>query len=301
VPSVIDEAAVRACLEREWGLGNAEVVAHHGGMGSATWFISVDERRWVAKAVAPALRPHFVGGLRVATALEAGGIPAGAPAPTRDGRPVLDVGGQGLALLTWVAGEELTGASADEQRTIGRTLGRVHRALCGVAVGAVQRFHWVRPEAPHVALRPWIRPAVRSAVAALDELGPRSLTWGLLHTDPAPGHFRFDRSSGRCGVIDWSVALEGPLLYDLASAVMYMGGPGRADHLVRAYLDQAVVAAAEAERALPVLLRFRWAVQADYFARRIVERDLTGIDGPAANEKGLEDARRWLDRLDGVG
>jgi len=31
-------------------------------------------------------------------------------------------------------------------------------------------------------------------------------------------------------------------------------------------------------------------VQADYFARRIVERDLTGIDGPADNGKGLEDA-----------
>ena len=51
---------------------------------------------------------------------------------------------------------------------------------------------------------------------------------------------------------------------------------------------------AEVERALPVLLRFRWAVQADYFARRIAEHDLTGITGPADNEKGLDDARRWL-------
>jgi homoserine kinase type II len=42
-------------------------------------------------------------------------------------------------------------------------------------------------------------------------------------------------------------------------------------------------------------------VQADYFARRIAGRDLTGIDGPADNEKGLEDARRWLARLDGSG
>jgi hypothetical protein len=90
------------------------------------------------------------------------------------------------------------------------------------------------------------------------------------------------------------------LLYDLASAVMYVGGPARADHLVQAYLRQAVVAAAEVERLLPVLLRFRWAVQADYFARRIVEQDLTGVAGPADNEKGLEDARRWLGRLDGV-
>jgi hypothetical protein len=29
-------------------------------------------------------------------------------------------------------------------------------------------------------------------------------------------------------VIDWSYALYGPLLYDLASAVMYVGGPDHA-------------------------------------------------------------------------
>jgi hypothetical protein len=42
------------------------------------------------------------------------------------------------------------------------------------------------------------------------------------------------------------------------------------------------------------MLRFRWAVRADYFARRITENDLTGIAGPEENEKGLEDARRAL-------
>jgi hypothetical protein len=42
------------------------------------------------------------------------------------------------------------------------------------------------------------------------------------------------------------------------------------------------------------MLRFRWAVQADYFARRIADNDLTGISGPEENEKGLEDARRAL-------
>jgi hypothetical protein len=42
------------------------------------------------------------------------------------------------------------------------------------------------------------------------------------------------------------------------------------------------------------MLRFRWAVQADYFAWRISVNDLTGISGPEENEKGLEDARRFL-------
>jgi homoserine kinase type II len=51
---------------------------------------------------------------------------------------------------------------------------------------------------------------------------------------------------------------------------------------------------AEADRGLAPMLRFRWAVQADYFARRIAVGDLTGIADAAGNEKGLADARRAL-------
>jgi Ser/Thr protein kinase RdoA (MazF antagonist) len=210
---------------------------------------------------------------------------------TLDGRSVVDFDAASLALLTWVEGEPLTGSGADEQQVIGETLALAHQALQGASVPGAQRFHWVRPDADHLALRPWIRPAVTAAVAALDRLDPASLTWGLLHSDPAPEHFRLDPSSRRCGVIDWSIALEGPLLYDLASAVMYVGGQDHAGPLIEAYLRHRVVPSAEADRALPVLLRFRWAVQADYFARRIANHDLTGITGPADNEKGLEDAR----------
>jgi hypothetical protein len=42
------------------------------------------------------------------------------------------------------------------------------------------------------------------------------------------------------------------------------------------------------------MLQFRWAVQANYFAWRIAESNLTGINGPQDNEKGLADARRFL-------
>jgi hypothetical protein len=42
---------------------------------------------------------------------------------------------------------------------------------------------------------------------------------------------------------------------------------------------------------LAPMLKFRWAVQADYFAWRIAENNLTGISGPHDNEEGLEDAR----------
>ncbi|HEX8859308.1 MAG TPA: hypothetical protein VGC06_09530 [Actinomycetes bacterium] len=60
---MIDEATVRASLARDWGLPDAEIVAHHGGMGSATWFVSLtgvagptenekgleDARRWLGR------------------------------------------------------------------------------------------------------------------------------------------------------------------------------------------------------------------------------------------------------------
>jgi hypothetical protein len=48
------------------------------------------------------------------------------------------------------------------------------------------------------------------------------------------------------------------------------------------------------QRGLPPMLRFRWAVQANYFAWRISVNNLTGIDGPQDNEKGLADVRRSL-------
>ena len=178
-------------------------------MGSTTWLVAWKGRRWVAKSVAPIAGGQFGGGLRVAAALDAAGIPSGAPEPTCDGRPVVVVDGRPLALLRFVEGVPLAGADPDEQRLIGHTLARAHRALRGVRVAGSERFHWVRPQADHLALRPWIRPAVTDAVAALDESGPGSLSWGLLHADPAPGHFLFDASTGRCGLIDWSVGWRG--------------------------------------------------------------------------------------------
>lgn len=138
----------------------------------------------------------------------------------------------------------------------------------------------------------WVAKAVAAALAALDAADPDRMSWGLLHADPAPEAFRLDPPTGRCGVIDWSYFLRGPLLYDLASAVMYIGGPAHAGDLIEAYLDQGMVTHAEIQHGLAVMLRFRWAVQADYFAWRIAHNDLTGTSGPEDNEKGLEDARR---------
>jgi Ser/Thr protein kinase RdoA (MazF antagonist) len=283
-----------SCLRRYWGLAGVQVSVHNGGMGSETWFVDLGARRWVAKAVVEGEGSQFAGGMAIARRLEQVGIPAGAPVPAADGQLVVNVDDASLALLTWVPGLALTGQDDAEQDLIGRMLAQVHRALVGFEVDEAQRFHWVDPNADYLALRPWLRPAITAALDALDAARPDRMAWGLLHADPAPEAFRLDPATDRCGVIDWSYALYGPLLYDLASAVMYVGGPDHAKTLVRAYLDEGILGATEVRRGLAPMLRFRWAVQASYFAWRIARNNLTGISGPQENEKGLEDARRSL-------
>jgi Ser/Thr protein kinase RdoA (MazF antagonist) len=291
--SVITEPALASLLSRYWDLTDVRVTVHNGGMGSQTWFVDVGAHRLVAKAVAPHDGDPFAGGLAIAARLEQAGIPAGAPVVAADGRVVVDTGDGWLALLTWVPGQPLAGTDETEQRTMGTTLARVHRALADYEIAAAS-FHWVDPDADYLSLRPWLRPAIVSALDALDAVRPDDMTWGLLHADPAPEAFRLDAATGRCGVIDWSYALRGPLLYDVASAVRYLGGPDHAGAMVSAYLDEGVLGAAEIEAGMAAMLRFRWAVQANYFSWRIAVNNLTGIDGPEENEKGLEDARRAL-------
>jgi Ser/Thr protein kinase RdoA (MazF antagonist) len=279
---------VRAALAERWRLVDARISVHNGGMNSATWYVSQGDRRWVAKAVAETMERSFRGGLAVAARLEQAGFASGAPLPTVDGELAVRVGRYPLALLTWVPGEPLT---LRDQRLIGSTLARAHQILAQITVDGAESFHWVDPAAPHLAIRPWVRGAVAAAVNALDT---SRMTRGLLHMDPSPDAFRWDGETGVCGLIDWSVAMSGPLLYDVASAVMYVGGPDRARALLDAYSEHGGLPPDEVQDGLGVMLRFRWAVQADYFARRIVAGDLTGIGGADDNEKGLEDARRGL-------
>jgi len=210
---MISDAQLRTALADSWGLAEATVEVHNGGMNSATWLVSGGRERWVAKAVVPASRRSFAAGLTVAAALEDAGIPAGAPVATRHGDFVVEVDGIPLALLTWVPGEELSGTDPGDQELIGVTLARVHRTLLDVSVSHTEQFHWVDLQSDHLGIRPWVRAAVAAAVAAYDQLDPRTLSWGLLHTDPAPEAFRLNRVLGACGLIDWSTAMKGPLLY----------------------------------------------------------------------------------------
>lgn len=290
----LDLTAVAAALATDWGLTSSSVTRHDGGMNSQTWFVRAGEARYVAKAVPVDRRDSFEAGLAAATIVEAAGIPAGAPVPSVSGRTTIDVEGQALALLRYVPGSELTGDSVDERVLIGSTLGEAHRALVGHDLPGAGVFPWLDPGGAHLAVRPWVRLAIESALSAWHAIPPESLTWAPLHTDPAPEAFRFDRETGTCGLIDWDLGVVAPLLYDLASAEMYLGGPRHSRPLIAAYLATGALASEELERGLRPMAQLRWAVQADYFAKRIATDDHTGIDDPSENETGLEDARRAI-------
>jgi Ser/Thr protein kinase RdoA (MazF antagonist) len=116
-----------------------------------------------------------------------------------------------------------------------------------------------------------------------------------LHTDPTPGAFIHDDDTGVTGLIDWAGSCRGPALYDVASAVMYLGGPDLSERFLTAYVDRGPLKQTEL-RQLDTFRRFRWAIQASYFASRIVADDRTGIaDDPAHNQAALDRARRGLE------
>jgi Ser/Thr protein kinase RdoA (MazF antagonist) len=136
--------------------------------------------------------------------------------------------------------------------------------------------------------------AVTQVCAEYRALSP--VYWGTLHTDPSPDAFRFDSTTGTVGLIDWTGSETGPLLYDIASAVMYLGGPERSQTFLAGYLDTGAVPPAELDH-LDAFRRLRWVVQAVYFAHRLAMDDRTGITDAAENHQGSDDARRALTTL----
>ena len=294
-----DEELLAVVRER-WGLPGAEVSPLGGGMNSRTWVVTASApcgrtARWAAKQVEPGLRGSFLRGLRAAALVEGAGIRAGAPRPTVEGTGHVDLPGGPLALLRWVGGSPVDGDDDDAPAVVGAALGAAHAVLGGVDDGSAAAFPpWFDLDGDHLDVEPWVRPAMTGALSryrALAAGGGQEV--GLLHADPAPEAFvRPVDDGGPWGIVDWSSAEHGPLLYDVASAVMYLGGLGpRGRELVHAYATATRTTAAALLPGVEVLLELRQAVQADYFARRLAADDLTGLDGPEGNLEGLHHAR----------
>lgn len=292
----VDAHALVRLLRLHWGLTPATVSPLGGGMNSETWLVRARDSSYVAKRVAPSDVAQLDAGCAVAERLARAGLTTGRPVRTVHGTHVAP--DEPLALLAHVPGRELEGTTGEEQRWIGRTLAEVHAAgplVSGTTARAAVEpfFDWLSPSAPGVSAHPWLPPAIEAARSTVDRL---TVVWSVLHTDPAPEAFRHDDATGTTGLIDWTGACHGPVLYDVASAVMYLGGPHRAGAFLDAYSAASPLDPAEL-RHLDAFRRFRWVVQAAYFARRLSTHDLTGVSGQTENERGLDNARRGLAEL----
>ena len=284
--------AIADLLHRHWGLDGAAVSPLPGGMNSETWLVEHQGSKYVAKRVLAEALGELTRGCEISSMLADQGLVTGSPLPTTAGELV--VADAALTLLEYVPGRELDGEADHEQRRIAETLARVH-TLGGPSVGsgAATFFDWLTPTGPGVEAQPWLTPAIKDVRAETDRL---SVSWSVLHTDPAPEAFRHDDSTGVTGLIDWTGAQRGPVLYDVASAVMYLGGPELATTFLDTYRAHGPLDAEELSE-LDGFRRFRWAVQAAYFAGRLAARDLTGVADQSDNESGLARARRGLAEL----
>jgi homoserine kinase type II len=295
--AVLAAEHIQAALRTNWHRVASECTPLPGAMNSAAWLVMESANRYVAKLVPARHRSQFEAGLLAAERLSTTGIPAGAPVRAASGALTVVMDGRVLALLRYVPGRQLDSRDPVDQQRWGATLAATHHALAGFHHPGLVRFHWLRPGAAHLSIEPWTRPAVTAAVAAVAKLSVTDLlSYGVLHGDPHPGAFLFDESTRHTGLIDWGGVGAGPLMYDVASAVMYAGA-GAATELLGGYLEVGPLPPDEVHATLPTMLRFRWAVQADYFAQRIRANDRTGLADPSENWAGLHDARDALAQM----
>ncbi|TCO34593.1 homoserine kinase type II [Kribbella steppae] len=273
---------VAELLAERWGRKATRVARLPGGMGSTTWLAEGDEWRVVVKAV-DASDEGFGPGLELAARLGDAGFVTGRPVPSNARRLVEAYDGRWVGVLEFVDGVPLTDADA---AAVGELLGRVHQESRTAEGDVAEWLQFLRVFESSLDLEEWIRPAVEGAMEGVRRLGP--LTWGWLHGDPSPEAF-MRLQDGATALIDWGAAMHGPVLYDVASAVMYVNGPGS---VVPAYLKERPELRDEVEAGLDAFLQVRYAVQAGYFAWRCSNDVRTGIADPAENRKGLADARR---------
>jgi homoserine kinase type II len=291
-------ALVALALEAWQLAGPLRIDPLAGGINSHTWRVQCTSELFVAKLAADSTT--FEAGLLVAEYLEQAGFQAGGPIRTRAGALSVPAGGQRLALLRFVHGEEIDSTQAGDLRIWGATIGRFHRLLRGMPEIPAELprwpWTWLDPAAEHLGIESWICPAVEQSLAELRQLESAfPLTLGVVHGDGA--YPLVDRDTGATAVIDWGAAMWGPLLYDLGSAYWFFQF-GQADAaqafapFLEAYQQQCPLPAEELA-AVDVFARMRCAVQGFYFSWRVANDIRTGqADAAAVNLEGLEDARR---------
>jgi homoserine kinase type II len=257
-------------LRDQWHLAPTEITCRSAGLMSQAWEMTAGDDRYLVRLVDAPARQPFEAGLAATEQLRGWGIAVGVPVRTLGGSLTAETDRGALAVLSLTPGRPLAGADPVDQQWWGDRLGSVHRALQQFRHPGLRSWSFLDPDAPHLAAEDWLRPAVADAVTATTRLTVTDrLTYGVLHGDPAPEGFVVDLDTGRTGLLDCGASGTGPLLYDVAAAVVYAGGTEASAEFLDGYLASGPVHQDELHAALPVLLRFRWAVTADWCARQI--------------------------------
>ena len=272
-----------------WGRPVCAASPLGGGMNSATALVDLPDQRTVLKWVRDTTAGALAAGCEVARRLARHGLITGEPLPTVAGDLIYPAEVGVVALLRFVDGVPLSPTSPRDQHDLAVTLAAVH------AVEATQQSgRFMSDQVAELVhdVEPWVRPTV---AGVLDEYGQLpELTWGLLHADPAPEAFLRLPGTDQVALIDWSSTTRGPVLYDVASALMYLGGRRNAAAFWEAYVDHSSASSSELGGYLGALTRFRAAVQAAYFSWRIATVDITGVRDHNENWRGLRDAELML-------
>ena len=257
-------------------------------MNSATALVDLPDRRGVLKWVRTTSAAGLRAGCDAARRLAQHGLVTGDPFTTTTGELIHPTEHGAVALLHFVPGRALRPDDAADQRDMALTLAAVHAAEATHRSGAFTSD--LVAEMAH-DVEPWVRPSIDLVLAEYRDLP--ELTWGLLHADPESEAF-LRQPDGRVALIDWTATTHGPVLYDVASALMYLGGRHNADPFWDTYVQHSPAPDAELTGHLSAFTRYRAAVQAAYFSLRIRTGDRTGINHDDENWKGLRDAERML-------
>ncbi|WP_238015115.1 serine kinase [Dactylosporangium sp. AC04546] len=240
--------------------------------GDSAWEVLIDGDEFIAEWVPARRRAVFEAGLCVAERVDTAGIGAGRPVRAADGALSVTSGDGVLALLRRVPGRPLRADDPLDQQWWGDTLGAAHRVLRQYMPAQLARFDVASLPvgSDHLALEPWLGPALRESAAAVRRIMVTDqLTYGVLHGSPSAAAFRLDPSTGKVGLVGWTAAAIGPLLHDLAAAVLSAGGPSQAGDLVDGYAHASPVPRDECEAILPELLALRAALRASAVAASI--------------------------------
>ncbi|WP_127547489.1 phosphotransferase enzyme family protein [Actinoplanes sp. OR16] len=270
-----DDELLRSTLREQWHLIPSKITERPKSVMSRGWDVTAATGRYVARLAESGARQPMEAGLVAAEHLRLRRIDAGEPIRTLAGALTVDTADGALAVQRRLPGRHLDGRDPVDQQWWGERLGVVHKALQGFRHAGLRPWQLPDPDAPHLDTEPWLRGTVTAAVAAATRLTVTDrLTYGTLHGDPGADVFVLDPATGRSGVLHYGACGTGPLVYDVAAAVADAGGPEHAGELLDGYLAAGPVRHDELDAALPVLLRLRWAVQAERAARRGCARAL---------------------------